>query len=86
MPKCVVCGMPFEMDDFMGDNIDSSNVCPDCYYIGDMELDDVDLDDDDFWDDDDDDINTDDLTDDDDLDDEFDDYEDRLDAEEGGYE
>lgn len=36
MAYCKSCGKHFDMDDFMEDNVDYSDVCPDCYYGGDM--------------------------------------------------
>lgn len=107
MPICNCCGKHFDVDDFMDDNITESNICPDCYYGGNMiddgldEYDeDTDLDDndDDSYEDEDsrvirealgDDLGyaeSDEEFDDDEFSDEEDDYEDRLDAEEGDYE
>ncbi len=102
MPICMHCKRAFDVDDFMDDNITESNVCPECYYGGDMmEINDID-DYDDVFDDDDmeDEYDEEDSRtiraalgedtmgdlDDDDFSDELDDYEDRLDFEEGDYE
>ena len=40
---CKSCHRHFDTDDFMDDNIEESEVCPDCYYGGGMMEDDDDV-------------------------------------------
>ena len=104
---CKSCHRHFDTDDFMDDNLEESEICPDCYYGGGMvEEDDTDIDDcpfddsDEFGDEEEsqdehdsriirsvlgDDVADQDISDD-EFEDDLDDYEDRLDAEEGDYE
>lgn len=100
MPTCKCCHKFFEADDFMTDNLDDMDICPDCYYGGGMlDEDDANFDDADFVDFDDDDDLTDDCDEQDSAiirefldEDEFSDiedlgdYDDRLELEEGDYE
>ena len=83
MPFCTSCDKFFEADDYLNDDMEDMTVCPDCYYGGGMnEVDDTDFEDDDSEGQYEDDIFTEYMDEEADLDD----YENRLDAEEGGYE
>ena len=103
MSICNYCRKHFDVEDFMDDNITESNICPDCYYGGNM-IDDGfdeydediildDIDDDSYEDEDSrairevlgDDLSYDE-SDEDEFSDDEDDYDDRLDIEEGDYE